>query len=196
MTGLPPVAVYAVVGILAGIENIFPPVPADTAVALGAFLSHGGSVSALTVFFVTWSANVASASAVYVAARTLGRRFFQGRLGRRLMHPARLAWLERSYRRYGVWGVFLSRFVPGVRAVVPPFAGIAELGAVRALLPVALASAIWYGTLTYLVARLARQLTDVALLLDRVNRVALIGALMMAVGALGAVWWHRRRGRA
>ena len=48
LLGLPPTAVYAVIGILAGVENIFPPVPADTAVAIGAFLSTGGAISAGT----------------------------------------------------------------------------------------------------------------------------------------------------
>jgi hypothetical protein len=34
--------VYAVLGLLAAVENVLPPVPSDAAVALGAFLSHRG----------------------------------------------------------------------------------------------------------------------------------------------------------
>lgn len=193
---LPAAAVYGVIAVLAGVENFFPPVPADTAVALGAFLARYGTVSALAVFLVTWSVNVLGASAVYVAARMLGRRFFLGRMGRRLIRRRSLARIERLYEDYGVWGIFLSRFVPGVRAVVPPFAGIAGLGSVRALAPVVVASALWYGTLTVLVVTLAGQLEELTPLLRRANMALFLVALTVA-GVLGAwVYVRRRRRRA
>lgn len=174
-------AVYIVIGALAATENVFPPVPADTVVALGVFLSHFGEISASVVFAVTWTTNVGAAAAVYVAARTLGRSFFTGRLGRRLLRPRALGRLEDLYKRHGVWGIFVSRFIPGVRAVVPPFAGIAGLGAARALIPMALASAIWYGAITIAVVLLATRLSDVARLLAGLNRVAIIAAVGAAV---------------
>ena len=62
-----------------------PPVPADTAVALGALLAGRGVLDAWTVFGVTWGANVTSASAVYWLARRYGPAFFRGRTGRRLL---------------------------------------------------------------------------------------------------------------
>lgn len=175
---------------------MFPPVPADTAVALGAFLSHWGTISALGVFAVTWTANVATASAVYVGARTYGRRFFTGRIGQRLLRPAALARLEELYHRYGVWGIFLSRFIPAVRAVVPPFAGVVRLDAVRALVPLAAASAIWYGTLTFLVATLARRLEDVRRLLGQINVAVLAIAAVIVTIVFVVAWTAKRRGRA
>lgn len=195
LDALPAATVYAVVGVLAAVENVFPPVPADTAVALGAFLSQGGLISAPAVFLITWVANVGSATAVYAAGRTVGRSFFAGRIGRQLLHPARLRRLERLYDRHGTWGLFLSRFVPGVRAVVPPFAGIVRLGWRRYLGAVALASAIWYGTLTYVAATLLERLEDVGRLLRQLNLIAL-----SAVVLAGAIFWVwvlvLRRGRA
>jgi membrane protein DedA with SNARE-associated domain len=187
--------VYVLIGILAAVENVFPPVPAVTAVALGAFLSHGGTVSAGIIFGITWTANLLGAAAVYVAARTLGRRFFEGRIGRRLLNPAALIRLEELYRRHGTWGIFLSRFVPGVRAVVPPFAGIAKLGAARTLIPAGIASGIWYGALTLAVVLVARRVNDVVRLVAGANRVALIaaGALAAALGVTGWMWRRRRR---
>ena len=44
---LPPAAVYAVLALLAAVENVMPPVPSDAAVALGAFLSHRGVTTPL-----------------------------------------------------------------------------------------------------------------------------------------------------
>jgi membrane protein DedA with SNARE-associated domain len=188
--------VYLVIGALAAIENIIPPVPADTAVALGAFLSQGGVISAWTVFLITWVANVTTATAVFFAGRTLGRSFFAGRLGRRLLDPRRLARLEELYARHGTWGIFVSRFVPGVRAVVPPFAGVARLGVGRFLGAMIVASGIWYGTLTYLAATAVRQLDQIAALLKGLNRFALGTALAIAVVAAAWYLWRRRSARA
>jgi membrane protein DedA with SNARE-associated domain len=193
---LPPVSVYLVIAILAAVENIFPPVPADTAVALGAFLSRGGLVSAPVVFLITWACNVTSATAVYAAGRTVGRSFFTGRVGRRLLHPERLRQLEHLYHRHGTWGLFLSRFIPAVRAVVPSFAGVTRLSWPRYLAAVTVASGIWYGTLTYVAATLLQRLDDIGRLLGQINLIA-TGAALLAAGLL-VLWYfllHRRRAR-
>jgi membrane protein DedA with SNARE-associated domain len=187
--------VYLIIGAGAAVENIFPPVPADTAAALGAFLSQHGTISATAVFVVTWASNVSGAVVVYLGGRTLGRHFFTGRLGRRLLKPKPLERLERIYQRYGAGGIFLSRFVPGVRAVVPAFAGIAHLGAWRALAPMAVASAIWYGALVFVVARLARQIEDVARIITGFNwgilvLAAAFVAFLVWILVIGRRHWH------
>lgn len=192
LSELPPVLVYTIIGILASVENVFPPVPADTAVALGAFLSNAGAVSAWSVFGVTWAANVGSGIGVYLAARTLGRKFFSGRLGQRLLNPRHLAKLENLYHHHGTWGIFLSRFVPGARAVIPLFAGIAGLKSVRALVPMAVASAIWYGALTFAAARLIPKLDDLAKFVIGLNWVGVALAVVTAAVVLWATVWRRR----
>jgi len=190
----PPAALYAIIGILASTENVFPPIPADTAVALGAFLSNVSTISAWAVFGVTWAANVGSATGVYVAARTVGRTFFTGRLGRRLVKPEAMERIEHLYERHGTWGIFLSRFIPGVRAVIPPFAGVAGLKSVRALVPMILASGIWYGMLTFVAANLVPKLDDVANLVTRLNWVGLVGFVVIAAIA-GVAFLIRSRRR-
>jgi membrane protein DedA with SNARE-associated domain len=194
---LPPAALYAVVGSFAALENVFPPLPADTAVAAGAVLAVGGRASLWGVFLATWVGNVSSAAAVYGGARTVGRRFFHGRIGRRLLRREHLARLERLYERHGVWAIFVSRFVPGLRAVVPPFAGVANVGWVRGLLPVIIASGLWYGAVTLAAATLVRNLGEIEHLLTAVNRGVLVVVGTTAVG--GVAWWlfrrHARRAR-
>ncbi len=175
---------------LAAVENVFPPIPADTAVAIGAFLSHHGTVVARTVFLVTWVCNIVGATAVYLAGRTLGRQFFTGRIGRQLLQPAHLHKLERQYERHGTWGIFLSRLLPGIRVVVPAFAGVVRLSFPRAVLPMALASGIWYGTLTWVVARTAGEIEDVARIVAGLNWT-LFGLALVIVAVV--VWLARRR---
>ena len=134
IAGQPPVAVYGVLALLAAVENVVPPVPSDAAVALGAFLSHRGVTTPALVFLVTWTANLLGAGLVYLAARRYGHRLFATRLGRRLLAPRSLAVIEREYLRFGMAGIFLSRFLPGIRAVVPPFAGLVSGAGPKCLL--------------------------------------------------------------
>lgn len=184
---------YAVLALLAAIENVVPPVPSDAAVALGAFLSIRGLTTPFGVFLVTWVANLAGAAAVYLIARSYGRRLFATRTGRRLLAPRSLAIIEREYLRFGVAGIFISRFLPGIRAVVPPFAGLVGLSALRTLVPMGIASAIWYGGITILGTVIGAEWERINRIILGVNRTLGIAAVLV-IGLV--VFWYLRRRRA
>lgn len=191
LESLPPGPLYALITALAAVENIFPPVPADTAVALGAFLAGRGIMNPWLIFGLTWAANVASAAAVYGLARRYGPGFFRGPIGRHILSERALAVIAREYHRHGELGIFLSRLVPVWRGVVCPFAGVAGLSAPRTLIPVALASALYYGVLTFLVTALGHNLEAVLAVVQRVN--AVLAILALASVAAAALWLRRRR---
>ncbi|HEY3219366.1 MAG TPA: DedA family protein [Gemmatimonadales bacterium] len=190
---LPTGPLYALIAVLAAVENIVPPVPADVAVALGAFLSGRGVMNPWLVFAITWAGNVGSGAAVYALARRHGALVARGFLGRHIFTPHTVAHIEEQYRRHGVYGIFLSRLLPVWRGVVMPFAGIARVPAWRALIPLALASALYYGALIFLVSRLGTSLEDVLRVVRRVNAVLAVvaGALILVI----ALWIIRRRRR-
>jgi membrane protein DedA with SNARE-associated domain len=192
---LPGAAVYAVLVGLSALENIFPPVPADIAVVLGAFLGRQGIVSAPLLGLLCWLGNTASSAGMYFYARTHGRRFFTTGWRRKLMPPEAIAALEKAYARYGVYGIFVSRFLPGVRAAVTPFAGVAGMTPARALIPSASASAIWYAFLVTAGSVLAQSWPRAQALLADANRALAI--VMASVAALVVLlWWRARRRRA
>jgi membrane-associated protein len=194
VSGLPVPAIYSVLTLLSAIENIFPPVPADVAVVLGAFLSHRGLTSAPLIGVSCWLANTASSAGMYFYARGHGRRFLQEGWPRRFMPPRTLRALEEAYARHGVYGIFLSRFLPGIRAAVTPFAGVVGISPMRALVPSATASAIWYAFLVALGAAVGWNLEAAKGLLNSANRV--LAVLSLVVAMFGALWlWrhHRRR---
>jgi membrane protein DedA with SNARE-associated domain/uncharacterized tellurite resistance protein B-like protein len=196
LSQLPPAAVYLVLALLAAIENVLPPVPSDAAVALGAFLTNRGLTTPLGVFAVTWVANLAGAAAVYFVSRRYGRRVFATATGRRLLAPRSLAIIEREYLRFGVMGIFVSRFLPGIRAVVPPFAGLVNLSPLRTLIPMGVASAIWYGGITLLGSLIGAEWDRISHIISGVNRtLGLITALIVAAGVTGYVVSRRRRQR-
>jgi membrane protein DedA with SNARE-associated domain/uncharacterized tellurite resistance protein B-like protein len=185
-----------VLALLAAVENVVPPVPADTAVALGAFLTHRGVTSLPMVYAVTLVANIGGAAGVYFAARRYGRRLFATRTGQRLLSPSALAVVEREYLRFGILGIFFGRFLPGVRAVVPPFAGLANLGPWRALVPMATASAIWYGAVALIGAAIGAEWSRISAILGEVNQtLALIAAAGAVVVAIVIIRRRREGGR-
>lgn len=194
MAGLPPEGLYVAIGLLAALENIVPPVPADTAVALGAFLAaRGVPVSPVALYAVTVLSNTLTAVAVFAAARRYGRAFFrESRLGRWLISARAMSRIERAYARHHWWGIFASRFLPVYRAVVPPFAGIAGLTPGRALPPVLIATGLYYGVLMLVVYQLGTNWDEVARILGRVGLV-LLAAAAAATMLLVRRWRRRER---
>ena len=189
---LPELAVYIVLMALSALENIFPPVPADIAVVLGAFLAQRGLTSAPVLGVLCWLANTTSAAAMYFYARRRGPRFFESGWRRKLMPPETIAALQTAYERHGMLGIFLSRFLPGVRAAVTPFAGVVGMSPLRALLPAASASAIWYAVLVGFGSFLGVNWETARSMLDDANRV--LAVISVAVTVAIAVWlWRRRR---
>jgi membrane protein DedA with SNARE-associated domain len=193
---LPPAPTYGVLAVLAALENVFPPVPADVALALGAFLAGRGEVLAWPLGLLCWSANQASAAWVYFLARRKGPSFFDHGLGRRLVPPKAMKALEQAGLRYGIFAVFVSRFLPGLRAAVLPFAGVVGIPPLRALVPAGAASALWYAFLIGAGLSLGQNLEAVRRAVEEANRV--LGLVAVVVTALFAAWlWQRtRKGRA
>lgn len=194
VSGLPPGAVYLAIGMLAALENIFPPFPADASVAIGAFLVHKGVTTAWGVFAVTLIPNVAGAMGMYFLAARHAPALFRSRLVRRLLPENGMAFVRREYDRFGVLGLFLGRLLPGFRAIVPPFAGLVHVGPLRAGIPIALASALWYGVIVYLGSTFGAQLETFLRGLDRLNQGMAVTALILAL-ALGIWIWRRSRQR-
>ena len=185
-----PFLIYAALGVGAAIENIIPPIPADTFVLLGGFWTarHGA------VFLVTWTAHVLSALAVYGASYQCGVPFFETRIGRYryLLDPAQLAAVRRFYDRWGTEAIFCTRFLPGLRAVVPVFAGVSRHRPALVVAPIAAASAIWYGGIVWTGAFAGRNLERILTLQFRFN--VTLTAITISLLVPIAVWWVRSGG--
>jgi len=191
LSSVPIGTLYVALAAIAAIENVFPPVPADSVVALGSFLAARGQGSVWAAFLATWFGNVTSAMIMYA----VGRRYGAERLERRLLGdkgPQAESRLQRMYGKYGVTALFASRFIPGVRAIVPPFAGALRVPPLRAGLAIGGASAIWYGTVSYLGFTLGGNWQRVLQLITDYGRaLAIAAAVLLLVGAV--IWWTRSK---
>jgi membrane protein DedA with SNARE-associated domain len=184
---------YLLLGVGAALENVIPAAPADTFVALGGLLAALGRLDAVAVFFVTWTFNVGSALLVYRLGYRRGRPFFETGWGRHILNAHQLDRMARFYARWGRPAIFFTRFLPGVRSIVPVFAGVTHQGWLPVALPIATASAIWYGGLVWLGVWAGSNLDRLGELLDGINLGLGIVALVLVLG--GFAWWWRTRRR-
>ncbi len=191
MQGLPPALVYLVIGAFAALENVVPPVPADVIALFGGFLSGQGIINPWAAFLVTWISNVGGALAVYGVGRRYGTSFFQGRLGKMLLNEDQMGKLSGFYKKHGVKVIFVSRFLPMFRAVVPIFAGTSGLGFWRTAIPIALASGAWYGLVVYLGATAGKNWEQIRATVDASGRWLFIAAAVLGAGV--AWWWWKSR---
>ena len=166
--------------------------PADTFILLGGFIAARGPADVPVVFLVTWLANATGALLVYRAGYRFGPSLFETGPGRRLLQPEQLRRLRRFYRRWGTLAIFIARFFPGLRAVVPAFAGVSQLSFLTVALPVVVASAIWYGTLVWLGAMAGENLEAMVEWFGVTNRILLVIVTVIVV-IVSVVWIRTRR---
>ena len=190
---IPVEVAYLLIAAGAAIENVFPPVPSDVFVLGGAILADRGILRADLVFLVAWTGNIILGLGVYAAARSYGAGLFSTRWGRWLLRPAQLERMAIFYDDYGTLTVLVSRFFPVFRVLVPAFAGVSRLGFWRTAIPLALASAAWYGALLAAGILLSRNLPRLIEALGAVNATA-TGIALAVLLLLGYLWWRTRPG--
>lgn len=189
---LPPIIIYIVIGLGAAIENFIPPIPADTFVLLGAFLAAGGTGNPWVVFLVTWLSNIGSAALVYLLANRYGKSFFDKPFGRMLINEHQMKQIGRFYEKWGVPAIFMSRFFPAFRAMVPVFAGVTHVPFLKVFIPLAAASAAWYGFVVYIGTTAGNNWDALMAFFNRFSTILLVIAAILLL-AFGVWWWRSRQ---
>jgi membrane protein DedA with SNARE-associated domain len=140
--GIPPLAVYTIVFLSCILESFFPPWPTDVLVLYAGFLAGRGQLQQGIVLAVAIVGTQVGVMTTFWLARRWGPRLLAGRFGR-LFHADRLVQLEHWFARFGVPAVAISRFFPGIRALVMPAAGLARFSAWKVLWWAGLSVVVW-----------------------------------------------------
>ena len=189
---LPPAALYLILAVVAATENFVPPIPADVIVAFGSFLAAREQRSPIPTIIAVVIGNVGGAVAMFALGRRYGADWIRRRM--RVMGEGAEQRVRHWYDRFGLPALFLSRFLPGVRAVVPPLAGAIKVPATGAIIAIATASTLWYATLAVLAYRLGSEWDRIASAIGEFQKGAAIVAGSIVALAAG-VWWFLRRRR-
>lgn len=161
--------------------------PGETAVLLGGVFAHQGSLPLATVMIAAVVGAVVGDTAGYAVGARLGPKLGTRTAGRRAEHVQRA---REFVRRHGAPAVFLGRWVPVMRALVPLIAGGSGMPYRRFALDNVTGGAVWgvaVAGLGYLAAAAYGRATQL---------LGLTGAavvLAFALAAVGVVLVRRRR---
>ena len=186
MEVLPDWLIYVLLFTTSAVENIFPPFPGDTITVFGAYLAGVGLIEPGPVFLATAAGNLASNLLIYYIGLTRGREFVQRH--KRLFHKDLLARVALFYRKWGQAAIFVSRFLVGLRSVVPLFAGISRFKARKFVIPVACSIAVQHALLVWLGYTVGKRWEYIKAVLREIN----LGlGIVAAVVIVAIFFWFR-----
>jgi alkaline phosphatase len=193
LLALPPLALAGAGFVLAFVENVFPPLPSDSLIGFISFIAAAGDATISLTLGAILAGSVSGAALVYV----LGRRYGADELHERMVERGlvqREEKLEQMYERYGLLALFIGRLIPGVRSIVPMLAGALRLNPWISLTIVSLASALWYGTLTFIAFKVGDNWEQYSSQLTSIGQwSAGVGfAFAVVITLLGVRFWRKR----
>ena len=191
--GIPPLAIYGVVFLSSILESFFPPWPTDLIVLYAAFLAGRGQLDQGLVLAAAVVGTQIGLMGIFWLARRFGPALLAGRLGR-VLAANRLGQLERWFERFGLPAVAISRFFPGVRALVMPAAGLTRFAASKVLWWAGLSVVVWNVLVVGLGVLAGTHLDLAKQVLVGYNAVAL-GIVAVGILAVAFVLVYRARAR-
>jgi membrane protein DedA with SNARE-associated domain len=180
---IPPLAVYIVVGAIIGLESLGIPLPGEIALVSAALLAsrHTLDINPVAVGAAATTGAIIGDSIGYSIGRRFGMSLFE-RLGNRFPEhfgPGHVALAKRLFARWGVWAVFVGRFIALLRILAGPLAGALKMRYPQFLAANASGGLLWAGGTTAVVyyAGLAAERW-----LSRFSWIALVVAVLVGVG--------------
>ncbi|MEV0739049.1 DedA family protein [Streptomyces sp. NPDC050549] len=151
---VPPVAVYAVVALVIGVESLGIPLPGEIVLVSAALLSsqHSG-INPIVLGACASLGAVIGDSIGYAIGRKGGRPLLAW-LGNKFpghFSEGHVATAERSFEKWGMWAVFFGRFIALLRIFAGPLAGVLHMPYWKFLTANLLGGVIWAGGTTAVV---------------------------------------------
>ncbi|MFB1098212.1 MULTISPECIES: DedA family protein [Bacillaceae] len=185
---------FAIVLLMAG-ENVFPPIPSEIILLFGGFLTTtSDSVTAVGVIIAATIGAVIGAIILYGIGLLLDVERLEKivdrwghilRIKKEDIHKAD-AWFD----KYGVWTIFLCRFVPVIRSLISIPAGMSNMNFPLFLIFTTLGTLIWNTVLVLLGLWLGESWTTVETYLGYYQDVVIVVLAILIV--LFVIWFIRR----
>ena len=148
---VPAAAVYALVGLVIGLESLGIPLPGEIVLVSAALLSsqHAG-INPIVLGACASAGAIIGDSIGYAIGRKGGRPMLAW-LGAKFpkhFSEGHVATAERSFEKWGMWAVFFGRFVALLRIFAGPLAGVLRMPYWKFLIANVLGGIIWAGGTT------------------------------------------------
>ena len=188
---IPPLAVYALVGLVVGIESLGVPVPGEIVLVSAALLSSREELAVSPV----WVGLAGSAGAIigdsigYAIGCHYGRPLFDWAARRFPKHfkAAHIEYAEQVFIRWGVIAVFFGRFIALLRILAGPLAGALRMPYRKFLAANVLGGIVWAGGTTAAVYSLG------VIAETWLSRFSYFGLILAVVAGLSIGWFVKRR---
>jgi len=194
-------SLYILIFTASFVEGVIPLMPGDVAAALLAFYAaRSGGLLAPTIAAVT-AGSVLGAVVMWWIGRRFGAEWVAKRIaklgfagGEEKIEAAEHR-VEDAYKQYGWVALFVSRFLPGIRAVVPAVAGALRVPFWEIAVIFTVASGLWYGVISWIAFRVGEDWATVRSTLEVVARDVGLGAVVAALVLVFFGWriWKKRR---
>ncbi|MFF9059306.1 DedA family protein [Streptomyces sp. NPDC014882] len=151
LEAVPPVAIYALVGLVIGLESLGIPLPGEIVLVSSALLaSQHGDINPLILGACATAGAVIGDSIGYAIGRKGGRPMLAwlGKKFPRHFSEGHIAAAERSFEKWGMWAVFFGRFIALLRIFAGPLAGVLHMPYWRFFTANLLGGIVWAGGTT------------------------------------------------
>ncbi len=185
---------YALFGLAAGLEYVFPPVPGDTVTILGGAYVARGERSWALLLLALMLGSIVGIVAQWRFGQAIGMRLdAQSESATIFGFPiASVRRIQEAILGNGTWLLIVNRFVPSMRAVLIVAAGASRMPLRRVLILGTISAAFWNGLLVAVGVRIGSSAEGIATFLSLYWQVALLFVAVLA--ALFAVnFWRRQR---
>ncbi|MEU7515731.1 MULTISPECIES: DedA family protein [unclassified Streptomyces] len=148
---IPAVAIYALVGVVIGLESLGIPLPGEIVLVSSALLaSQHGDINPYVLGACATAGAIIGDSIGYAIGRKGGRPLLAW-LGKKFpkhFSEANVALAERSFQKWGMWAVFFGRFIALLRIFAGPLAGVLHMPYWKFLIANVFGGILWAGGTT------------------------------------------------
>ncbi|MET7614332.1 DedA family protein [Streptomyces seoulensis] len=193
LDSVPAAAVYALVGLVIGLESLGIPLPGEIVLVSAALMSSQNTgIDPVVLGACATAGAVIGDSIGYAIGRKGGRPLLTwlGQKFPRHFGEAHVSTAERSFEKWGMWAVFFGRFIALLRIFAGPLAGVLRMPYWKFLIANVLGGVVWAGGTTAIVYYVGMVAED---WLKRFSWMALVAAIV--VGLASFVIMKRRSQR-
>jgi membrane protein DedA with SNARE-associated domain len=136
------------------LQMVFPPHPGDVLLVFQGYLSTvSRSFHFFTLLLNALAGTITGTLLIYKFGHDNGERVFQYKLVKRYVDEKHLRRGRHIFEKYGAFAIFLSKFIPGINAIIILFAGMFKMR-LRTVCLSAFISAVLHHTLVLLLGRI------------------------------------------
>ncbi|MGW0909021.1 DedA family protein [Streptomyces sp. NPDC002853] len=181
---VPAVSIYALVGVVIGLESLGIPLPGEIVLVSAALLSsQHGELDPVILGICATAGAIIGDSIGYAIGRKGGRPLLAWLERKFPKHfsAANVGSAERSFQKWGMWAVFFGRFVALLRIFAGPLAGVLRMPYWKFLIANVLGGIVWAGGTTAVIYYIGVVAED---WLKRFSYFGLAIAVLIGVGSM------------